>query len=155
MTRRYVRPRLSGTRFGASFVATLKVVNVRDGLRLSYQSDLAESPNSLDVHFFGGSTMFGTGQRDNYTIPSQVARRAESDGVPIRVTNHGQNGWVIWEALAEFQLMFARGEIPDVAVFYDGYNETLAQFQSPGRTRRSSREIESGNGSEKKRVVGC
>ena len=106
-------------------------VNIRDGVRSSYQTTATFDAAPLRVHFFGGSTMFGTGQRDDFTIPSHVARLAEADGLPVRVTNHGQNGWVIWQSVAELELLLAAGEIPDIAVFYDGFNETLAQMNSP------------------------
>lgn len=60
-------------------------VNFVDGRRVSYEP---EDP-TVTVWFFGGSTMFGDGQRDEHTIPSEVARLSEADGLPIRVINFG------------------------------------------------------------------
>ena len=71
--------------------------------------------------------MFGTGQRDLHTIPSELARRAEADGHPIDAVNYGQNGWGIWQELALLERLLTNGHIPDVAVFYDGVNEISTQ----------------------------
>ena len=54
----------------------LPYIKVRNGIRHSYQqADLpADAPV---VWFFGGSAIWGEGNRDLYTIPSQFARVAE------------------------------------------------------------------------------
>lgn len=94
-------------------------VNVVDGRRVSYQP---EDP-TLTVWFFGGSTMFGDGQRDEHTIPSVVARLAEAEGVPIRVVNFGAGSYNNFQGTLAFLDALTREEPPDVAVFYDGANE--------------------------------
>ena len=46
---------------------------------------------ALKISMFGGSTMFGTNARDDYTIPSILAQRLTSSiATPISVTNFGQ-----------------------------------------------------------------
>jgi lysophospholipase L1-like esterase len=81
------------------------------------------------IWFFGGSTTFGEGQRDEHTIPSEVARLAQAAGTPIRVENFGQRGWVIWQELLQLERQLAVQEAPDLVVFYDGANEinTIAE----------------------------
>lgn len=81
------------------------------------------------VMFFGGSTTFGDGQRDEHTIASEVARLAEAAGMPIRAVNVGQRAWVLWQETLLFEQLSAL-EAPDIAVFYDGGNEVAAQLQA-------------------------
>jgi lysophospholipase L1-like esterase len=84
------------------------------------------------VWFFGGSTMFGEGQRDEHTIPSEVARLAEDAGTPVRVVNFGQRGWVIWQELLQLDQQLAVREAPDLVVFYDGTNEVNVMAEQGG-----------------------
>ena len=53
--------------------------NLADRARKTYTSE-GVGDDATSVYLFGGSTMWGYGQRDLYTIPSQVARLAEDDG---------------------------------------------------------------------------
>ena len=47
------------------------------------------------VWFFGGSTMWGTGQRDERTIPSLVVREASNAGLNLHAVNNGQPGLIM------------------------------------------------------------
>jgi lysophospholipase L1-like esterase len=76
-----------------------------------------------EVAFFGGSTMWGYGSRDEYTLPSQIARLLNEAGKPIRATNFGQLGYVSTQDLIVFQRQLALGNTPDIAVFYHGSND--------------------------------
>ncbi|MEL7209793.1 MAG: hypothetical protein AAGK32_16420, partial [Actinomycetota bacterium] len=68
-------------------------INTTGEERVSYRpSPSGDDP--LKVAFFGGSVVFGMGQRDEHTIPSAVARAAESDGVELEVHNYGLPGQV-------------------------------------------------------------
>ena len=94
-------------------------VNVEGRVRNSYVPVDA----ATTVWFFGGSTMFGMGQRDERTIASELARLAESDGILIEPVNFGvpaYTNWVETEVLAQ-QLTVRQP--PDLAVFYDRANE--------------------------------
>jgi lysophospholipase L1-like esterase len=95
-------------------------LNVVDGRRVSY----TPADPTLDVWFFGGSTMFGIGQRDDHTIPSVVARLAEADGVRVRATNFGVSGDVNWQSTIRFaEALESQLPSPDLVVFYDGVND--------------------------------
>jgi lysophospholipase L1-like esterase len=94
--------------------------HVRDLSRRSY---VPEDPPMLDVWFFGGSTLFGIGQRDEHTIPSEIARLAEADGVPIRVQNFGFPSYETWQEVGLFRRMLAQRPAPDLVVFYHGAND--------------------------------
>ena len=103
-------------------------INITDRVRAGYTAQ-GSGDDAVSVYFFGGSTAWGTGQRDLYTIPSYLARLAEEDGVPVVVTNYGQSAWVIWQELSLLQQLLSEGNVPDVAVFYNGFNEVGQQVQ--------------------------
>ncbi|ORA49134.1 hypothetical protein BST21_07760 [Mycolicibacterium celeriflavum] len=103
-------------------------INIVDRARRTYVAERV-GDDATSVYFFGGSTTWGYGQRDLYTLPSQVARLAEEDGVPVRVSNYGQVAWSIWQELGLLQQLLSEGHIPDVAVFYDGANDVAEQVE--------------------------
>jgi len=82
------------------------------------------------VFFFGGSAMWGTGARDAHTIPSQVAKILDQKGIAVRCFNFGESGYVSTQELIALALEVRRGNIPDVAVFYDGFNDVVAAYQA-------------------------
>jgi lysophospholipase L1-like esterase len=99
-----------------------------DGLRVT-SAFVKDGEAAPSVHFFGGSTVWGTGSRDDYTLPSQVARLMNEAGTPIRAENYGQPGYVSTQDMILFQRQLALGNIPNVAVFYQGFNDLMAVRQ--------------------------
>jgi lysophospholipase L1-like esterase len=75
--------------------------------------------------------MWGIGNRDEHTIPSEFARLAEADGIPVHVTNYGESGYVSWQEVLQLSQLCAFGQTPDLAIFYDGVNDTFVQIQTP------------------------
>jgi len=101
-----------------------RYINVEDWVRRSWESpDAGDGPT---VWMLGGSAMFGEGQRDEHTIPSEIARLAEAAGLPIVVRNYGQRGWVHMQEALLFEQELALKPAPDLAVFYDGPNDLQA-----------------------------
>ncbi len=101
-------------------------VNIEGWSRTSYAP--ADLPKDAPVVWmFGGSTTWGEGQRDGYTIASYLGRIAEDAGSPIRVVNYGQRGWTHFQEMILFEQLLAAEPAPDVAIFYDGANEINAQ----------------------------
>lgn len=94
-------------------------VSISGGVRNSF---VVEDPE-LSVWFFGGSTMFGVGQRDEHTIPSDIARLALEDGLRLDVTNFGVSGDVNWQEVIRYAEALQEREPPDLVVFYDGWND--------------------------------
>ncbi len=92
------------------------------------------SGRALRVFMFGGSTMWGTGVRDAFTIPALVASELQRDGVNAEVTNFGETGYVSTQSLIALLLQLRAGSRPDVVVFYDGVNDTFSAYeqQLPG-----------------------
>ncbi len=100
--------------------------NIVDGVRTSYSPSVSGDP--VSVWFFGASALFGDGQRDDHTIPSEFARLAEADGIPVEVRNFGRPGTAMWQELELFQQLISTGQKPDLVVFYDGFNDLAWQM---------------------------
>ena len=82
------------------------------------------------VFVFGGSTTWGAGARDDYTIPSLLAKQLHAAGLDVRVTNFGESGYVSTQAVISLLLELQSGRVPDVVVFYDGANDLFAALQN-------------------------
>lgn len=100
------------------------------GERRSYVSDQVTS-SSPEVWFFGGSALWGQGQRDLHTIPSVAARQADADGTPLRVVNFGQPGYTTWQSALLLEQQLAVRTPPDLVVFYDGADDVAVQVERP------------------------
>lgn len=97
-----------------------------DGLRKTPPIEVADQL-PLKVFAFGGSTLWGEGASDEETIPAWLQRQlTEQSEYPIQLTNFGQRGWVSTQGLIQLILELRAGHIPDLVVFYDGYNEITA-----------------------------
>lgn len=105
-----------------------KYINISEnGLRQT--PDYAQSsPESPIIAIFGGSTVWGEGARDNYTIPAQLAKQLFEQNVLAHVVNYGQTGYVSAQDLILFQMQLINGNIPDVAIFYGGFNDVLSAY---------------------------
>ncbi len=85
----------------------------------------------LRIFTFGGSTMWGVGVRDDYTLASLLSRRlAEKSNYDVEVSNYGQIGYVSTQEVLLLYQLLADGMRPDVVVFYDGINDCFAAYQS-------------------------
>ncbi|MDX6643822.1 MAG: hypothetical protein QOD76_1784 [Solirubrobacteraceae bacterium] len=113
-------------------------VKVAGGIRRSYEPPGASTKNAVKVYFFGGSALFGYFQRDEHTIPSEFARLAQADRIRVRVVNYGVGAYTNWQEGLKLQELASGGKAPDMAVFYDGYNEVLSQFQVGPHTEPSN-----------------
>ncbi|MGE3401262.1 MAG: SGNH/GDSL hydrolase family protein [Vicinamibacterales bacterium] len=97
------------------------------------------------VFVFGDSTVWGSGARDEYTLPSELAKAMAAAGVEARVVNLGESGYVTAQSVALLLSSLRRGEIPDLAVFYGGIEDVFSAYQSgtPGLpTNEDNRRLE-------------
>ena len=105
--------------------------NITAGIRKSWEPPaLTSGSKPAEVAFFGGSTLQGAYQRDDFTIPSDVAKVAYSNHIAIHVTNYGQQGYAAWQELELLEELLTTGYRPKVVVFYDGINDLYAQANS-------------------------
>ncbi|MEZ5320976.1 MAG: hypothetical protein R2698_02630 [Microthrixaceae bacterium] len=93
---------------------------VRDGRRVGLEVPHA----AVTVWLFGGSTAFGVGQSQDRTIASDLVRLTHDRGIDIRIENFGVSGYVNWQETSQFVDLLNAGQVPDIAVFLDGANET-------------------------------
>jgi hypothetical protein len=88
-----------------------------NGLRRTFaSSELA--PRAIAA-FFGGSAMWGTGARDDETIPSFFVKK-NSD---FEAINFGQFAYVAHQSLNLFLEHYFSGFRPDLLISYDGVHE--------------------------------
>ena len=99
--------------------------NITDGQRQTWRSQRCRDEQVL-VWVFGGSTAFGVNHRDDFTLPSTLAKLAERRGINLHVVNWGMPGDVAWQENRRFERAMASGAKPDVVVFYDGWNDLRA-----------------------------
>ena len=87
---------------------------------------LAEKGNYL---FFGGSTMWGSGVSDEFTIPSMFSKEYKVNSV-----NYGETAYVARQSMAMLVNQYAIGGINksdvNTIVFYDGLNDVYSRCQS-------------------------
>ena len=100
-----------------------QTVTVRDGVRRSWKPPAQAGRPPLKIWLYGGSTVFGLGQRDEHTIASELARIAWEDGVALDIDNRGVPGWLHWQDANRFAWDTATYGPPDAVIFYDGFNE--------------------------------
>ncbi len=111
---------------------TGKYININEkGLRktiYTIDDEVKEKPIKK-IFMFGGSTMWGSGVRDEFTIPSLVGSGLAKLTIHAEVTNFGESGYVSTQEMMELFLQLREGNIPDLVVFYDGANDVFSAYQ--------------------------
>lgn len=103
---------------------TSKFVNISAaGTRLTLPQASSMKP-AHRIFMLGGSTMWGITARDAYTIPSLTAARLKDRGMDnVEVVNFGHAGFNSTQEAITLMLELARGNVPTIAVFLNGYND--------------------------------
>lgn len=91
---------------------------------------LPSDSTDMEIFFFGGSTMWGTGARDNHTIPSEFVTILAQNDVNVKAINFGESGYISQQDNILFQFQLQQDNIPDIAIFYWGYNDILSIWGS-------------------------
>lgn len=106
-----------------------KYVNIdENGLRHTWNGKNS-SNDTVKIYFFGGSTTWGTGARDNYTIPSLVSKYLFENNINAEVTNYGETGFQNTQETI-FLMLELRKDTPDIVIFYDGVNDAYSAYQN-------------------------
>jgi lysophospholipase L1-like esterase len=102
-----------------------------DGLRRTvFKTDSkVKVKKQLRIFMFGGSTLWGTGARDEFTIPSLVGSELSEKGFNVEVLNFGETGYVNSQELIRFYTELRKNNLPDLVVFYDGVNDVFSAYQ--------------------------
>lgn len=110
-----------------------RLINIAPGgIRRTWSSSECRADDRVTkVFMFGGSALWGTGARDDFTIPSWVARKLAERGYRrVCVVNWGESGYVSTQGVLTLLLQIRDGNVPDVIVFYDGVNDIFVAYQS-------------------------
>ncbi len=102
------------------------------GRRKTYNISSEKTDKPFKIFCFGGSTIFGFGARDEYTIPSELSKLISKkfpDKV-IEVSNFGCHGYVRAIENIQLQCELIHGNIPDIVIFYDGVNDVNSAYQN-------------------------
>jgi lysophospholipase L1-like esterase len=86
----------------------------------------SSSDDTVDIFFFGGSTMYGWNLTDAETIPSQlldVYKKKYPNGKSVRIRNYGIPYYYSKQELMLFSKLVFEGERPDIVIFMDGLND--------------------------------
>lgn len=89
-----------------------------------------ESRTPVTIFMFGGSTLWGTGVRDAFTIPSIFAKELQNKGVAAEVINFGETGYVSTQEVITLLLQLQKRQLPDFAIFYDGVNDMYSAYSN-------------------------
>ena len=100
-----------------------ETINISDGIRYSYLPKNLKSKEK-SVHFFGGSTTFGSGVNDENTYPSIFAKKTG-----LKTFNYGVSAYSSRQSLIAMNNRFIqKKEITygkNLIVFYDGVNDVV------------------------------
>lgn len=105
-----------------------KFINVHEGTRRTWHSEAIKDDKRtrLKIFFFGGSTLWGLGSGDDFTIPSLVAKMLAENGISADVTNYAVIGDVTTQSLIRLVLELRKRNVPDLVVFYGGSVEAFS-----------------------------
>ncbi|MGH1385964.1 hypothetical protein [Kordia sp.] len=103
-----------------------------NGLRKTANPSLKDSATAIKIFCFGGSTMYSSGSRDEYTIPSELSKLIHKTfpNQNVEVTNFGCHGYTRATENIQLQRELVKNNIPDIVIFYDGVNEVISGHQN-------------------------
>lgn len=110
-----------------------KYINIDEhGIRYTAPGEVnnGNAAKKLKIFMFGGSTMWGEGVRDQFTLPSLVGKDLAARHINAEITNFGEVAYVNTQELIELVLQLERGNIPNFVIFYDGFNDVFAALQN-------------------------
>lgn len=105
-----------------------KYINTNyDRLRITKNYEKNQNLETINIGFFGGSTMFGIGsESDNETIPSLVAKllNQKNSKLNFEIFNFGVNGYNNSQEILYFLEIYKKYDF-DFVFFYDFVNESI------------------------------
>jgi lysophospholipase L1-like esterase len=100
-----------------------------DGFRLT--PGISHNPDAFSVLMLGGSAMWGVGVSDSGTIAANLQRDlSELIEKPVAVFNLAQAGHSSTQEVIELMLQLRNGDIPDLVIFYDGFNDVWGAYEN-------------------------
>jgi lysophospholipase L1-like esterase len=110
-----------------------ETINIsKDGFRLNNKEKLDVDLNNSKTWFFGGSAMWGSGSKDNYTIPSYYEQISNKSSI-----NFGETGYTSSQEL-NLLLKYINLGSPEYILFYDGVNDIYTKCRKENNYFSSS-----------------
>jgi hypothetical protein len=101
------------------------------GARKTWNPEPSADKPRKTVWMFGGSTLYGYGARDDYTIASYLSRSLSQSGrYSWKIENFGQQGYKFCQEVCKLIMLLRKGQCPDYIIFYDGINDVYSAAQS-------------------------
>lgn len=89
----------------------------------------ADTDGAFSIFILGGSAVWGVGVTDSSTIAAHLnSRLRESTGSDFSVLNMGQIAFSSTQELIELMLNLRNGEVPDLVICYDGFNDVWGAY---------------------------
>lgn len=105
-----------------------RYTNTKDGERRTFHAPCDGCPKRT-IWFSGNSAAFGYGQRDDFTIASDLSRLGAAAGFDLTVRNLGVPGTAFYDEIPWIDAhLRIDSEMPDLVVFYDGFNDALQAY---------------------------
>ena len=90
-----------------------------------------QSPDAFSVFMFGGSALWGANVNDSCTIAAYLQKElSEMVEHPVAVSNLASNAHTSTQEVIELMFQLREGNIPDLVIFYDGFNDVWAAYES-------------------------
>ena len=97
------------------------------GFRATWRQGAGPDDTRDTVLVFGGSTVWGSGARDDHTIPSHIAKRLAGRG-DYHVVNCGESAYHTPQELVYLSVLLRSGVRPCAVIFYDGVNDVYSAW---------------------------
>ena len=107
--------------------------------RKTWEPDKYDIDKPAEIFFFGGSTAWGTGARDNFTIPSLLSKKLNEERSIYKVSNYGEYAYTFQQNVMELILLLKDGKRPKYVIFYEGHNDIYCSYQA-GKAGATSNE---------------
>ena len=122
-----------------------ETININDsGIRKTVQHKDADDSSLLAI-FLGGSTIWGLGAADEYTIPSFFAK---SSSKTYRVLNYGESGYSAYQGFLFLQYKIIEGVKPALVISFDGVNNSPAHLPRKFAHSREQQIVERTKGAD-------
>ena len=110
-----------------------ETINInKDGFRLNSKEKLDIDLNNSKAWFFGGSAMWGSGSKDEFTIPSYYEKISNKSSI-----NFGETGYTSSQEL-NLLLKYINLGSPEYILFYDGVNDIYSKCRKENNYFSSS-----------------
>lgn len=101
----------------------------QDGTRKTFNPTAADNEKGDSIYVFGGSSIWGVGVRDEYTIPSYLSKLLMQSNYHFVVKNYGERGYTFTQEIVRLTLLLRAGHRPCVVIFYDGVNDVISAYR--------------------------